>query len=254
MTATVLLLKSPSDDDVKDKYQDILEKEGFSVQLVPVIEFNFINTQSLREKLSKSDEYSGIVFTSKRAVDAVNIALNDDREDIISGWRKKTVFVVGVSTQEYVNTVLGLESVGEESGNADNLAQVITTRLNNNESLLFPRGNLARETITKKLTSHGLTVDDHICYETQPNSNLDHLCQNLDTPSHIVVFSPSGAAASLHILEKTFRNHFQNIVIIAIGPTTEAEIVKLGFKVTVTLSKPTPEALVETLLSIKIDL
>ena len=43
------------------------------------------------------------------------------------------------------------------------------------------------------------------------------------------------------------KEQMNDIEIISIGPTTEAEIVKLGFRVSKVLSKPSPEILLETL-------
>ena len=69
----VLLLKAPSDDKVVDPYQDELEKAGFNAIMIPVIQFNFVRTSELIEKLTNPSRYIGMVLTSKRAVEAVKI-------------------------------------------------------------------------------------------------------------------------------------------------------------------------------------
>ena len=74
MAIKVLLLKAPSDDDTKDSYQEHLQSLGFEVSLVPVIEFSWVNSDSLLAKLEEAESYSGIIFTSKRAVKAVELA------------------------------------------------------------------------------------------------------------------------------------------------------------------------------------
>ena len=74
MVVQVMLLKAPCDDGTKDGYQEYLHSLGFDVSLVPVIEFSFINSDSLLTKLEDPDNYCGIIFTSKRSVKAVEIA------------------------------------------------------------------------------------------------------------------------------------------------------------------------------------
>jgi len=69
----VLLLKAPSDDKIVDPYQDELEKAGFNASLIPVIQFHFVRTSELMEKLKTPSKYIGMVLTSKRAVEAVKI-------------------------------------------------------------------------------------------------------------------------------------------------------------------------------------
>ena len=162
-------------------------------------------------------------------------------------WKTKDVYVVGPATKLAVKEMLGLDSLGEESGNAENLAQFIIQKCVTKEALLFPRGNLAKETLKSVLSIHGFTVDDVICYQTQPCHNIEQHLTKSEIPEYAVLFSPSGAATSLPALKTVFKDEIENIKIVSIGPTTEAEIVNLGFDVYKVLSKPSPEVLLETL-------
>ena len=74
MVVQVMLLKAPCDDGTNDGYQEYLDSLGFDVSLVPVIEFCFINSDSLLTELEDPEKYCGIIFTSKRSVKAVEIA------------------------------------------------------------------------------------------------------------------------------------------------------------------------------------
>ena len=239
----VLLFKAPNEDQGKDKYQETLESAGFVVDLVPVLEFVFVNLESLAEKLSSAEKYSGLVFTSKRAVEAVHKSVQENIS-LLEGWKTKNVYVVGPATERAVKSVLGLDSLGAESGNAENLAQFILKHCESREhkALLFPKGNLAKDTINCMLS-----VDDVICYETQPSQNIESHLKNSDVPKYVVLFSPSGAVTSLPVLKTVYKDQTEDIELISIGPTTEAAIVKLGFKVSKVVSKPSPEMLLETL-------
>ena len=246
----VLLLKSQNDDGSIDPYEEHVTSLGFSVDLVPVIEFVFTNKKGLLEKLSNAEYYNGVIFTSKRAVEAVAGSLgNQSREELLNQWRSKKIYVVGKGTKEHVLSNLGLESSGEDTGNAEELAQYIISDKDQVENCryLFPKGNLARSTISKILLEKGFEIDEVTCYETQPNSNLENILKNLHLPDYIVLFSPSGAGASLPILSQIFGDKFKDVKIVAIGPTTEAEILKLGFQVDHVVSKPTPVMLGDTL-------
>ena len=74
---SVMLLKAPSDDESRDVYLDFLSSLGFQVSLVPVIEFSFVNSGSLLSKLEDAENYSGMIFTSKRSVQSVNLATTE---------------------------------------------------------------------------------------------------------------------------------------------------------------------------------
>ena len=74
---SVMLLKAPSDDESRDVYQDHLASLGFRVSLVPVIEFSFVNSDSLLRKLEAAASYSGMIFTSKRSVQAVDLVTTE---------------------------------------------------------------------------------------------------------------------------------------------------------------------------------
>ena len=74
---SVMLLKAPSEDESSDVYQDFLLSLGFQVSLVPVIEFSFVNSGSLLRKLEDAASYSGMIFTSKRSVQAVNLVTTE---------------------------------------------------------------------------------------------------------------------------------------------------------------------------------
>jgi len=159
----VLLFKSPPDKTGSDAYQQHLDSLGFKTEIVPVIDFIFVNQDLLLEKISSPDDYSSIVFTSKRAVESVKRIIDNDHTDFLRKWKDKKVFVVGQGTGQIVKNELGLENcIGEEAGNAENLANCILTisELDKSKKILFPKGNLAREALTQTLTFSDYNVDE----------------------------------------------------------------------------------------------
>ena len=162
-------------------------------------------------------------------------------------WQDQTVYVVGETTGQTVKSLLGLDSRGQHTGSAEALARYIS-QVEKKGRFLFPRGNLARPTLLSVLTSSGHEVDDVTAYETITNRDLVPSLQRLEVfPDYIVIFSPSGAGASLPILEEHHSEKLKHSKIIAIGPTTRAEIERLGFQVHKVVSKPSAESLGELL-------
>ena len=57
-------------------HPQVLEKSGFSVQVLPVLSFAFCRLDELYDALSSPGSYSSLVLTSPRVVQAIERALN----------------------------------------------------------------------------------------------------------------------------------------------------------------------------------
>lgn len=117
----ILLLKTEAARDTTDKYVELLTRSGFIVHQVKTLVFNYKNLPNLTKKLKQPENYSGIIFSSPRCVNAVRLSINDCGES----WKFKQNFVVGEATFEAAKTELGLICRGSETGNANNLAALI---------------------------------------------------------------------------------------------------------------------------------
>ena len=159
------------------------------------------------------------------------------------------MYVVGESTGQTVRDLLELDSLGGHSGSAQALAQFIVDREQNSRgNFLFPKGNLARSALVEDLSSSGHSVDEVTVYTTVPNRELPAAIGALEEfPDFIVIFSPSGAVASLPLLQQKHPESLKQAKIIAIGPTTSGEIEKLGVPVYKVVRVPSAEALGELL-------
>nr|XP_030687922.1 uroporphyrinogen-III synthase isoform X5 [Globicephala melas] len=130
----VLLLKDPKEDDCgQDPYIRELGLYGLEATLIPVLSFEFWSLPSFLEKLSHPEGYGGLIFTSPRAVEAVELCLEKDnktevwRKSLQEKWNAKSVYVVGNATASLVNKI-GLHTEGENCGNAEKLAEYICSR------------------------------------------------------------------------------------------------------------------------------
>ncbi|XP_076982495.1 uroporphyrinogen-III synthase isoform X2 [Tamandua tetradactyla] len=224
----VLLLKDPKGDDCgQDPYITELGLYGLEATLIPVLSFEFLSLPSFSEKLSHPEGYGGLIFTSPRAVEAVELCLEKDNKTEIwtkslkEKWNAKSVYVVGNATA----------SLGESS--------VLP--------LLFPCGTLKGETLPKMLKDKGIPMESITVYQKIPHPgiqvSLRSYFSQLGVPASIAFFSPSGLMYSLeHILELS-RDSISQIKFAAIGPTTARALAAQGLPVSCTAESPTPRAL-----------
>uniref|UniRef100_A0A8C8YQX0 Uroporphyrinogen-III synthase n=1 Tax=Prolemur simus TaxID=1328070 RepID=A0A8C8YQX0_PROSS len=248
----VLLLKDAKEDDGgQDPYIRELGLFGFEATLIPVLSFEFLSLPSFSEKLSHPEGYGGLIFTSPRAVEAVELCLEKDNKTEVwekslkEKWSAKSVYVVGNATASLVSK-LGLDTEGEKCGNAENLAEYICSRI--------PMESI---TVYRTIPHPAIQVNLNSYYSTQ------------GVPASITFFSPSGVTYSLkHIQElsgdsmdqiKTQgpRNPERNCLQLglrngcadaattfaAIGPTTARALAAQGLPVSCTADSPTPRAL-----------
>jgi uroporphyrinogen-III synthase len=146
---------------------------------------------------------------------------------------------------------VGLKTTGDACGNAKMLATTILKYFADKDipsvdPLLFPCGNLARDTLPSELESVGLKVTRVVCYNTLRHPGIE---ESLKTLSHckvfgsqccIVFFSPSGVEFVLPFL--TAYCDIKITKVIAIGPTTATSLKQVGI-FPIMAHAPTPEAL-----------
>lgn len=221
---TVLLLKTQTKEQSVDKYEQLLVANGFTVKQVNTLVFQYKNLELLTKKLNCKDCYSGIIFSSPRCVQAVNLACQNSQADI-SLWKYKKNFAVGATTYKEALEKLGLVCDGQESGNAENLLNFILKENHSyNMPFLYPHGNLKGDTFSQLKKEKGIAVESVLAYDTINNPNIfDEMkvATNNFTriPEYVIFFSPSGVHSTLEHLEKV--KNFTSAKLIPIGPTTE---------------------------------
>lgn len=119
----VFLFKAPKQDEESDKYEVELKENGFHVNQLKTLDFVYKNLELLKQKLEQPKSYNGIIFSSPRCVYGVKNALNDF--DLHNCWKEKYNYVVGNGTCETALKYLNLSCDGKESGNANNLGDII---------------------------------------------------------------------------------------------------------------------------------
>lgn len=236
---TVILFKSQSED-----YKLAFNEQNYEVVFVEPLQFEELNGEELAARLLRP-EYTGLVLTSPRAVDAVAARWNPARFVL---WNTKRVYTVGEATARKIKASLGLDALGETSGNADNLAKMITLENPESSNFLFPCGNLRSETLPTTLGEARISLDPLPVYETKENVDLRTDLIELDAvhkPCCLVFFSPSGCEY-IHRQLQTFSNNLSRLPRFAIGNSTAHKIENLGLEIAGVAAKPKADCLVES--------
>ncbi|XP_026206454.1 uroporphyrinogen-III synthase isoform X1 [Anabas testudineus] len=250
----VLLLKEPRDTESgTDPYIKELASHGHKATLIPVLSFKCVSLNTLSDKLFQPEKYGGLVFTSPRAVEAVEKCLGPEerREEwnnaVRDKWNSKSIYVVGKATAALVQS-LGLKPLGEETGTAEILSRVIIEREDTNiPPLFFPCGSIKREVLPTALRENGVPLETLTVYQTAEHPDLEKNLMNYfteqGTPASIAFFSPSGVKFCLKVVQRLSGEQLMQIKFAAIGPTTRDAMTAEGLCVSCTAAKPTAEHL-----------
>ncbi|CAF3305077.1 unnamed protein product [Rotaria socialis] len=227
---TILLFRSkPDDASSDDVYEKLLSDHGYHVKTISPIQFRFINMDLLSTKL-QSNDYHGLIFTSKRAVEAVQRVLTDnDRQ------RLQRIYVEGPATGALVQEIFESTAkiLGAESGGSECLAKFIIKDVEGTEgtvNLLFPCAQARLDILPRRLSSaQAIHLDEILVYETTPSDSLEHdlneYLKDHGRPNAVGFFSPSGFDSVFRASQRIGFDLTNNkTVLISLGKTTSAAI------------------------------
>lgn len=231
MPGLVLLLKEARGSEESDPYCEVLTAAGYECAFIPVLGHVLRNQLQLRAAIEEQ-QYSGIIFTSQRAVEAWKEALPRVRSQTCTNWRDAPCYVVGPTTASMLQAIEGQHAPrvvcgAEQSGTSETLAGYITTRLAAAapaHPLLYLTGDKRRENLPDILSKASIPLEELVVYETAPlpdfsvrfRASLDRLAEV--ESAWIALFSPSGANLALPILHET--GLAGRVKLATIGPTT----------------------------------
>ncbi|XP_077992804.1 uroporphyrinogen-III synthase-like [Glandiceps talaboti] len=253
----VLLFRAPREGAEPDPYHKIFGNSGLEATSIPVLSFEFFGLDELYQEVQKPDRFSGVIFTSQRAVEAVDNCLKQHaeegfRQQLMKSWSELPAYVVGTGTCSAAKQ-LGFTCKGEDSGTADKLSAVISKEIKpRSKPLLFPCGTLKRETLPVNLAENEIVLQTLEVYKTTAHPQLEEALEDYKRkqgiPDLCVFFSPSGVKFSRNVLRRIFPTMQEIIQFVAIGPTTKEALEKDGLQVFCTSPKPNPEALCSSIL------
>lgn len=234
---------------------DHLDAPNISTYYISPIEFTFVNQDLLRSFLARPNDWSGLILTSKRCVDAVVLCLAEMamRTILLSEWSQLKIFTVGEATSTYLFEQCQLGSIGHHSGNATSLGEFILQSFSSTQSckpLLYPCSNIRSDFITDLLRDN-VVVQELICYETLANQQIDrdislftnflsdsfqNIGENMKIKLIVVFFSPSGVEHLLpllrdNILTNSVFTDRLSLHFVAFGKTTASKMTDLNIDV-----------------------
>ncbi|KAG8215429.1 tetrapyrrole biosynthesis, uroporphyrinogen III synthase [Butyriboletus roseoflavus] len=245
MVSHVLLLRVK--DDEPDRYEVAFEAKGYLPLSVPVLETVLVHIDELREKIVRGPDaqgLSGVILTSKRAVEAWCEAIRSLAETSQADWRTVPFYVVGGATataasqiRAAVPSMVHLAPAenqvrgGADAGTAERLAEI-----GRHFPGMLAAGGVALETLEVYRTTGSSRFRDDLgaALEKAPVDGREW--------GWVVYFAPSVAAFVTPILEEVFRLDAFKVAVI--GPTTASFLRDtLNVRVDVVPPKPTPDAL-----------
>lgn len=221
-----------------------LVDQGLAPVMVPCIEIEPAPAAAVDEALAAIDEADWVVITSRHAVNALAGAAEGTGRtlaDAAGGCHARWA-AVGPSTARTMRAAgLGVASMPTTSTGAA-LAEAIP--LDAGTRVLVLRGDLADDRLPDRLTERGGVVTTRVVYRTReaPMTSVPLIIGALGRPpSAVVMTSPStvrgwlalAAAAGVTAIARS-------IPCVAVGPSTAAEIHRLGLPVLVQAAAPDP--------------
>ena len=221
----IVLLRASSGSG--DPYEKALQEAGFQAESVPVLRFQFVNAQALRDALAES-RFEALVLTSPRAAEAIG------RVGLPQQWKEGAAWTVGEETARRAR-LLGLQPEGQQAGSAEALAERIARSMPSGP-LLFVCGDRRRDALPTVLNAQGIEVEEVVAYET--HLRPPPLAPG-PAPFAVGFFSPSGVEAAQHADAFPWRARR-----VAIGPATADALMAAGHPAHAVATAPEPAAFV----------
>ncbi|XP_059614723.1 uroporphyrinogen-III synthase-like [Phlebotomus argentipes] len=251
MMKNLVVFKSAVEESFQQEMLEKFSEHHISATFISPLIFSFKNLQSWGRILKESNtKFTGIIFTSPRAVEASAEAI--EGESVHPSWQEACNYCVGPSTSILLASKINLHCHGEESGNAEALSAFILQDLHKkgiaNGTFLFPCGNLKLGILERKLQEGGFAVNPIEIYETICNPTLGEEIENNfpENAEFLLFYSPSCVKFTLPLLREKC-NAVEKFKFLAIGPSTKKAIEEEGLEVFKACEKPTFESVLEVL-------
>ncbi|RHW40658.1 uroporphyrinogen-III synthase [Neobacillus notoginsengisoli] len=212
-------------------FSRLIEKHGGIPVEIPLISFKPVAlNDSLFEVIEKLETYDWIVFTS-------NVTVETFLSFFPEGLPVKLprIAAIGDRTGHFLKEK-GYEAEFIPSKYvAEVFAEEFIAYINKGSRVLIPKGNLAREHISKELKEHGSFVDEIIVYETcMPEESKKKLLGMLEKRELDVLMFTSPSTIG-HFVETAGEERLKELadrcVVACIGPVTLKKLQSLGIPV-----------------------
>ncbi|MDE7179987.1 MAG: uroporphyrinogen-III synthase [Muribaculaceae bacterium] len=209
-----ILVSQPKPAGDKSPYYDLAAKHGVEVVFRPFIKTEGLTAKEFRQQKINPADFTGVIFTSRAAVDNYFRLCEELRIKIPDSMRYFcTTEAIALYLQKYIVYRKRKISFGA-TGKLDDAQLLAALDKNNKEKLLFPVSDVHNEDLSL-LEAHNLDVTKAVMFRTvsndfQPGEKFDF--------DMLVFFSPAG----IDSLKKNFPDFKQDkdhIYLAAFGKT-----------------------------------
>jgi uroporphyrinogen III methyltransferase/synthase len=240
---------------------DRIDELGGEVYEFPVIETRYPASTDAADQISDAilaaDAYDWVILTSVNGVEAYFHWLERCGSDI-RRFHRASFAAIGPGTAEALARRGIRADVLPEQFHAEGLLESLADRLGPGQTVLMPRGNLARRTLPEELEKRGVKVVALEVYETVPADNRDPFLLEMirNREIHAVTFTSSSTVVNLLDALKRLGAEdpaglLKDVPIACIGPVTAKTAQEHGLTVTATAESSTLDGLVQTLCMLR---
>ena len=221
-----ILVSQPKPAGEKSPYYDIAKKYDVEMIFRPFIKTEGLTVKEFRQSKINLSDYTGVIFTSRAAIDNFFRLSEEMRVKIPDTMRYFcTTESIALYLQKYIVYRKRKISFGS-TGKLNDSALLAALDKNNKEKLLFPVSDVHKEDMTV-LNEHNLDVTKVIMFRTvsndfQPEESLDY--------DMLIFFSPAGIE-SLKKNFPDFKQDKEHIYLAAFGSTAVKAIEEAGLRV-----------------------
>lgn len=231
MGVKTILVSQPKPEGKKSPYFDLAEKYGLKIDFRSFIHVEGIGAQEFRTQKVELDKHTGIILTSKNAVDHYFRIAEELRYEVPDSMKYFCISeAVAYYLQKYVAYRKRKIFFGKQR--IDDLIDIL--KKHKKETFLLPCTDRLRDKIPTTLSANNLNFTKAVLYRTVASdlSDLENVYYDM-----LVFYSPGGVES----LVKNFPEFKQNDTIIAaFGPTTAKAIVDNNMRLD--LHAPQPNA------------
>lgn len=229
MAIKTILVSQPKPEGEKSPYYDLAEKYKLKIDFRPFIHVEGIDAAEFRSQKINIQDHTGIILTSKTAVDHFFRIAREVRYEVPDTMKYFCISeAVAFYLQKYVTYRKRKIFYGKQT--IEDLMDVM--KKHKNEKFLLPCTDILRDKIPMTLEEHNVNFSKALLYRTVASdlSDLEDVYYDM-----LVFFSPGG----IESLMKNFPDFKQNKTLIAaFGPTTANAVIKNNLRVDICAPMP----------------
>jgi uroporphyrinogen-III synthase len=224
-----------------------LEAGGLRPLFWPAVRTVAVDPDSIESVLSRADEFTWLVVTSRRAVDAVA----SGGRTLPDGLRIATVGHRTAAAVEAAGWKVDLTAAGPGSAT---LATELESKLSGGERILFPSGDLASMALQDRLARAGAVVDRVTVYRTERRPVDGAQCGSFlargDVAAITFLSASAGRSLAASLDAVGMRAALRGTPAVAIGPETARALDDLDFEEVHQSAEPSKESVASCALDL----